>query len=150
MEEIRSAVIKLHKKFRELVVTDNAIKDGINCNSENLDALKNLTLDINERVKVLEDTFEKKKTLNEKDIVIVKKDLRTLHSKIDGVEEKLGDDMNGAVKNIETTICQSNKNNDRDKRKLQELLEDIARQDERSSEELKLSEAEHSGKPLNM
>ena len=82
MEEIRSAVIKLHKNFRELVVTDNAIKDGINCNSENLDALKNLTLDINERVKVLEDTFEKKKTINEKDIVIVKKDLRTLNSKI--------------------------------------------------------------------
>ena len=31
--------------------------------------------------------------------------------------------MNGALRNIETTIFQSNINNDRDKRKLQELLE---------------------------
>ena len=127
MEELRSAVIKLQKNFRELVVTDNAIKDGINCNITNLEALKNLTLDINERVKVLEDTFEKKKTINEKDIVIVKKDLRTLNSKIDGVEEKLGDDINCVVKNVETTISQSNINNDREKRKLQELLEDNER-----------------------
>ena len=35
--------------------------------------------------------------------------------------------MNGAVKNIATTISQSNKNNDSDKRKLQELLEDNER-----------------------
>ena len=44
MEELRSAVIKHQKNFSELVVTDNAIKDGINSNSNNLEALKNLTL----------------------------------------------------------------------------------------------------------
>ena len=52
MEELRSAVIKLQKNFRELVNTDNAIKDGINCNTKNLEALKNLTLDIQERVSI--------------------------------------------------------------------------------------------------
>ena len=127
MEELRSAVIKLQKNFRELVETDNAIKDGINCNSKNLEALKNLTLDINQRVKVLEDTLEKKKSLNDNDIVNVKNDLRNLNSKIDGVEEKLVDDMTGTVKHFETTISQSNKNHDRDKIKLQELLEDNER-----------------------
>ena len=78
-------------------MTDNAIKAGINCNSKNLEALENLTLDIDQKE-------------------------RNLNSKIDGVEEKLVDDMNCTVKGIKTTISQSNKNHDRDKRKLQELI----------------------------
>ena len=114
MEELSSAVIKLQKNFRELVVTDNAINDGFNCNSINLEALKNLTLDIDQRLKVIEDTLEKKRSLKENDIVTVKKDLRNLNSKIDGVEEKLVDDMTGAVKNIQTAISQSNKNHVRE------------------------------------
>ena len=66
MEELRSAVIKLQKNVRELNVTDNAIKDAITCNSKNQETLKTLALDINERVKSLEDSFESKKGLDKR------------------------------------------------------------------------------------
>ena len=118
MEELRSAVIKHQKNFSELVVTDNAIKDGINCNSKNLEALKNLTLKINDRDKTLEDSLENKQILDKKDIVIVKKDLKTLNYKIDSVEDKLVDLVKGAVENVECKISRSIQDNERDRRNL--------------------------------
>ena len=40
MEELRVAVIKLQKKFKERVVIEDAMKDVLNCNSKNMEALK--------------------------------------------------------------------------------------------------------------
>ena len=83
--------------------------------------MKNLTLDIQERVKTLEEASEDKK------IGIVKKDLTTLESKIDSVEDKLVDDVKTAVENMENKISQSNKANERDRRTLNDLLLDNER-----------------------
>jgi hypothetical protein len=44
MDEVREAIQDLQTKFRELVKTDNSMKDVINCHSKNMDALKNMTL----------------------------------------------------------------------------------------------------------
>ena len=65
MEEVREAIQKLQLKFRELVATDDAMKDVINCHSKNMEALKNLTLTMNDRVKALEGNNKDKKILME-------------------------------------------------------------------------------------
>ena len=120
MEELRLAVIKLQKNIKELAVADEAIKDVIRCNSKNLESLKNLTLDINERVKVMEDGSNE--NLKAPDLVIIKKDMTNLESKIDTVEEKLVDGIKNTIVNVENKVSQSNVNTERDRRNLKELL----------------------------
>ena len=69
-------------------------------------------------------SLENKQILDKKDIVIVKKDLKTLNYKIDSVEDKLVDLVKGAVENVECKISQSIQDNERDRRNLWDLFED--------------------------
>ena len=67
MEEIKEAILKLQNKFRELEATDDAMKDVINCHSKNMEALKNLTLTMNNRVIALEENIKDKENPHEKE-----------------------------------------------------------------------------------
>ena len=120
MEELCLTVIKLQKNIKELAIADEAIQDVIRCNSKNLESLKNLTLDINERVKVMEDGSNE--NLKAPDLVIIKKDMTNLESKIDTVEEKLVDGIKNTIANVENKFSQSNVNIERDRKNLKELL----------------------------
>ena len=55
MEDIRKSVTMLQEKIKKLAIADEAFKEVINCNSKNLEALKNYTLELNERMVVIED-----------------------------------------------------------------------------------------------
>ena len=72
MEEIREAIFKLQTKFRELVAFDDAMKDVINCHSKNMEALKNLTLAMNNRVNALEENQKDKENPCKNDLILVK------------------------------------------------------------------------------
>ena len=110
MEEIRKTITKLQENIKELAIADEAIKDVVRCNSKNLDALKNYTLEINERVKALEECVKGKKAAG--DIIIeemsrVKEDLANLHEKIDNVEETLLEDIESKAARLEENISTS-------------------------------------------
>ena len=128
MEELRLAVIKLQKNFKERVVTENTMKDALNCHSKNMETLKSLTLTINERVGVLEDIFNNKNTSKDDQIVekmeSVKKYLKNLETKMDSVEDKLVNDIESTAARIDKDICESNDKQKHDRKKLKELLED--------------------------
>ena len=50
MEKLRKAVIKLQENFKKFIVTEEAMKDVINCFTKNVEALKKYTLEKNGRV----------------------------------------------------------------------------------------------------
>ena len=52
--------MELGLSLAKLEVTEEAMRDVINCYTKNVEAIKSYTLDINERVGVIEDTLKLK------------------------------------------------------------------------------------------
>ena len=85
------------EQIKKLAIADEAFKEVINCNSKNLEALKNYTLELNERMVFIEGGI-KNNTNASGDLAIdkverVKRELDNLDDKIDEVEDKIVADL---------------------------------------------------------
>ena len=60
MEEIRQTIAKLKENIKTLARADEAIKDVIKCNTKNQEALENYTIEIDDRVRALEENLKGK------------------------------------------------------------------------------------------
>ena len=100
MEKLKDAIRKLESNFKEV----------IDCHSKNLESLKNITLELNERGVALEKSGNK---VHSADLSVVRKDLTKLEGKMDSVEEKLLDGFKSTTKKQKE-----------DREMLKELLED--------------------------
>ena len=81
------------------------MKEVINCNSKNLEALKNYTLELNERIGVIEDGIKTNTNapgdLNVEKVERVKRELADLDDRIYSVEDKLTEDIGSSATKME-------------------------------------------------
>ena len=127
MEDLRKIVFKLQENIKKIEVTEEAMKDVINCYTKHVEALKRYTLGINERVGVIEDTL-KGNNSSVDDLIIekverVKEDLANLDEKIDSVEDKLVEDMENNKARIDV-LSNSIEHHKEESRKLLELMKE--------------------------
>ena len=131
MDDIRQSVIKLNEKFKKLAIADEAMKEVISCNSKNLEALKNYTLDLNERIGVIEDGM--KTNINATgDLIIekverIKRELADLDDRIDTVEDKLTEDIESTAAKIYENVSYSNDKQTQQNKLLGELVSENER-----------------------
>ena len=131
MDDIRQSVIKLNEKFKKLAIADEAMKEVISCNSKNLEALKNYTLDLNERIGVIEDGM--KTNINATgDLIIekverIKRELADLDDRIDTVEDKLTEDIESTAAKIYENLSYSNDKQTQQNKLLGELVSENER-----------------------
>ena len=126
MEEIRQSIIKLQEKFKKLAIADEAIKDVINCNSKNLEALKHYTLELNERVVAIEDGFKGKNDATG-DLIVekverVRRELDNLDVRIDAVEDRVIEDLESTAAKLDENISNSSEKQTQEKELLLELV----------------------------
>ena len=121
MEELRNAIRMLEKNFKEV----------INCNSNNLENLKNYTLELNERVGDIEKTVkgikDKANDIIGEKIEAVQEDLLDLNTKIESVEEKLQEDIENNAARFDDESSEALKEHCDQSRKLEKLLEENSR-----------------------
>ena len=118
----------LQEKFEKLAIADEAIKEVINCNSKNLEALQNYTLELNSRMGVIEDGI-KNNTNVTSDLVIekverVKRELTNLDDRIDMVEDKIIEDLEVTAAKMDENIVKSNEKQTQEYKFLHELVND--------------------------
>ena len=122
MEELRKVVIKIQENIIKLATADEEMRGVIKCNSGNLENLKKFTLDINERVRLLEENVKSKNIDIDKLIVEhvekVKDELANLDDKIDSFEDNLAEEF----EKIDKNISNSTKKQSEERRKLEELI----------------------------
>ena len=116
----------LQEKIKKLAIADEAFKEVINCNSKNLEALKNYTLELNERMVVIEDGI-KNNTNATGDLAIekverVKRELDNLDDKIDAVEDKIIEDLEGTTAKMDEHIVKSTEKQTQELKFLHELV----------------------------
>ena len=126
MEEIRQSVIKLQEKFKKLAIADEAIKEVINCNSKNLEALKNYTLQLNERIGAIEDGI-KSNDNGTGDLLVekverVRRELTDLDDRIDTIEDKLIEDIECTAAKMDENLSQSTEKQTQENKLLAELI----------------------------
>ena len=128
MEELRQTVIKLKENVKKMMVTEEAMKDVINCYTKNVEALKTYTLEINARVGVIEDTLKNDKAsfdgLIKEKVEGVREDLASLDEKIDTIEEKLEEDLENTEARMDKNISNSIEKQTQERKKLEELMKE--------------------------
>ena len=90
MEEVREAIQKLQLKFRELVATDDAMKDVINCHNK-----------------------KDKENPHGNEISLVKKGLSKLQTRIDSVENNLVEGFKSTTEKQKEVLQELLEDNDR-------------------------------------
>ena len=128
MEELRQTVFKLKENVKKIMVTEEAMKDVINCYTKNVEALKTYTLEINERVGAIESTLKNNKAsfdglINEK-VEGVREDLASLDDKIDSIEDKLVEDLGNTVARIDENIADASEKLTQERSELEELIKE--------------------------
>ena len=131
MEELRQTVSKLQEKIKKLAISDEAMRDVIGCNSKNLEALKNYTVEIYGRVGTIENELKHKNVVKD-DLIYekverVKREMENLDDRIDSIEDKLVEDMENTENRIDAGISISVDKQTEESKKLKELIVENAR-----------------------